>query len=135
MQLFLSSFIRFNLAPVKILVCNVSNIVKLSDDEGENMTEHIVGTHMDDLTQIYNGKVIIKSSVDVTNIFSSANGQDMFFAESVQADYQAINSPIAPQPGNPNTKIIVNGMPFDLNVNQQYWMKNVNQVRIAYSIQ
>lgn len=106
--------------------------MKLSDDEGEHMTEHIVGTHMDDLTQIYNGKLIIKGSVDVTNIYSSANNQNMFFAEGLVqgSDNQAIYGPNAPQ--NQNTKILVNGLPFDLNVKQQYWMKNVNQVQILF---
>lgn len=91
-------------------MCTVASQLKLSDDEGDSMTEHIVGTHMDDLTQIYNGKVRIKGSADVSNIFMS---QD-----------------------NPTVEnyVHVNGLKFELmNVSQEYWMKELYQVNYAYS--
>lgn len=93
------------IARVKVLVCNVNSQLKLSDDEGESMTEHIVGTHMDDLTQIYNGKVVIKGSADVGIIYTSQ-------------EYPITDS-----------QVHVNGVPMDfLNLGQKYWMKKINQV-------
>lgn len=96
-----------NVARITIPVCTVASQLKLSDDEGDSMTEHIVGTHMDDLTQIYNGKVRIKGSADVKNIFMSQ-------------DNPAIEN-----------HVHVNGVKFELmNVSQQYWMKQINQVNM-----
>ncbi|XP_055324263.1 uncharacterized protein LOC129578933 [Sitodiplosis mosellana] len=95
---------------IKVFVCNVNSQLKLSDDEGESMTEHIVGTHMDDLTQIYNGRVRIKGSANVNNIYISQDPSQ--FAEN----------PIGV------SQLRVNGIQFDLlNISQQYWMKTVNQ--------
>lgn len=121
---FCTIVICLNLARVRILHCIVENSLKLSDDEGENLTEHIVGTHMDDLTQIYNGKLIIKGPVDVKNICSQKNSEDMTFGRDFQTDGPAASVESAPQ----DTKWIVNGIQFDPNIGQKYWMKSVNQV-------
>lgn len=55
-------------------VCNVKNSLKLSDDEGENMTENIVGAH-EDLIQIYSGRISIKGSVSINNVSVSIDTQ------------------------------------------------------------
>lgn len=79
--------------------------MQLSDDEGENMTEHIVGTYIDDLTQIYNGRVLIKGSVDIFNIYTSNDKESS------------------------DTRILINGVHTDLlHINLEYWMKKLNQV-------
>lgn len=101
-------------ARVKVPVCNVKSELKLSDNEGESMTEHIVGTRMSDLTQIYNGKVRIKGSVNVQNIYAKRDPTQ--FAENPTGVCQ----------------VLVNGADFDLlNISQQYWMKSINQVLCA----
>lgn len=98
--------------------------MKLSDDEGETMTEHIVGTHMEDLTQIYNGHVTIRGSADTSNILT--NNREVSFITNSQMD--PINN------GNSHeniiqSQVIVNGIQFELmNVRQQYWMKKKHQV-------
>lgn len=101
-----------NTARVKISICNVEESLKLSDKEGNDMTEHIVGTHMDDLSQIYNGRVSIKGSAKMKNFLVSN-----LLPETINED-----------PQQPN-QIIINNMPFDLpNLHQQYWFKTTDQV-------
>lgn len=84
--------------------------MNLSDEEGNDMTEHIVGTHMEDLSQIYNGHVFIRGSANMKNIFMSSLLNP------------ATENEDAPQ-------IILNNIPFDLlNLQQQYWFKTNDQV-------
>lgn len=100
--------------------------MKLSDDERDNITEHVVGTHMDDLTQIYNRRTIIKGSVNILHALVS-NKQDSFFEDTVQ--FRPIVNEKESVEKVTGSQIVVNGMPFDLlDINQQYWMKNVDQV-------
>lgn len=109
-------FFKFNeilvliLAKVKVLVCNVQDRLQLSDDESEHITDHIVGTHIDDLVQIYNGQITVRGSVDMSNIFISSTEKEA-----------------------PTSQITINGRPFDLpNLNHLYWMKKVNQVGFIF---
>lgn len=91
--------------------------MKLSDEEGSDMTEYIVGTHMDDLSQIYNGRVSIKGSASIENVLVLKNEDNIF--------QQQINS----------SQIILNNMSFDLlNLQQQYWVKTTDQVQWIISI-
>lgn len=96
-------------------MCDVMESVKLSDKEGSNMTEYIVGTHMDDFIQIYNGRVSIKGVTNIENIFVSAPLQP-----SIDEDlYQSTLS-----------QILINSIPFDpINLNKQYWFKSIDQVQ------
>lgn len=98
------------LARVKISTCNVEGSLKLSDKEGNDMTEHIVGTHMDDLSQIYNGRISIKGSAKMNNILVPASNND--------DPQQSIQS-----------QIVINNTPLDLlHLQQQYWFKTTDQV-------
>lgn len=100
--------------------------MKLSDDEKENITEHVVGTNMDDLTQIYNGRAIIKGSVNINHVLIFHN-HDQFIDKPIQFDPD-VNQDVFTEEIVEN-KIIVNGMNFDLlNISQQFWMKNIDQV-------
>lgn len=106
-----------------MFVCNISNSLQLSDKEGEEMTQHIVGTRMGDLSQIYNGRIVIKGSLSLQNVIVT-NAYDNF-------------SPLAPIESDPSAvtppaKIIIDGNPFDLrSVSQRYWMKSLDQVTIV----
>lgn len=85
--------------------------MNLSDEEGNQMTEYIVGTHMDDLSQIYNGRVFIKGSANMKNIFVSS----LLTPDNMNEDAQ---------------QIIVNNIPFNLlDLQHQYWFKTTDQVR------
>lgn len=104
-------------ARVKISICNVEESLKLSDKEGNDMTEHIVGTQMDDLSQIYNGRVLIKGSAKMMNIL-------VFNRQETNNDdpQQLIQS-----------QIVINNIQFDLlNLHQQYWYKATDQVLNSY---
>lgn len=91
-------------ARVKIFVFNISDSLQLSDKEGEEMTQHIVGTRTEDLMQIYSGRIVIKGTLSLQNVqFSDA----------------AAN----------RSALVVDGTPFDLfSVHDQYWMKSIDQV-------
>lgn len=95
---------------MKVSICNVEDSLQLSDKEGNDMTEHIVGTHMDDLSQIYNGRISIKGSAKVKNMLVPApNNED---------PQQSIQS-----------QVIIANTPFDLlNLQHQYWSKTTDQV-------
>lgn len=117
---------------VKISDCKVKNAMKLSDNEGEDMTEHIVGTHMDDLTQIYNGHVVIKGTTNINNIFvfdtpknleSQGSRDDSLFNEALSTDQS--------EP----TGIIIDGINLVWrNINHLYWSKTLSQVRFMTPI-
>lgn len=100
---------------MEIPICNVENSLKLSDKEGNDMTEHIVGTNMDDLSQIYNGHISIRGSAKMKNILLSSISS-------------ALNNQDPQQPVQ--SQIIINNTPFDLlNLPQAYWFKTTDQVR------
>lgn len=84
------------------------------------MTQHIVGTRMEDLSQIYNGRIVIKGSLSLQNVqLPSADGNASPFA------------PIEVYPGitQPPAQILIDGAPFDLqSIPQRYWMKSLDQV-------
>lgn len=89
--------------------------MKLSDKEGNDMTEYIVGIHMDDLLQIYNGRVSIKGTANMKNILLSS----ILPVTNNEDSQQLVQS-----------QIVINNLPFDLfNVQQQYWLKNTDQVK------
>lgn len=54
---------------MKIAVCDVEESMRLSDNEGIKITESIVGSHLDDFIQIYNGRILIKGGLNIKNIF------------------------------------------------------------------
>lgn len=84
------------------------------------MTQHIVGTRMEDLSQIYNGKITIKGSLSLQNVeLYNVNDNGSPFA------------PILPDPttAEPAAQVVIDGTPFNLrSVPQQYWMKSLDQV-------
>ncbi|XP_031638196.1 uncharacterized protein LOC116350528 [Contarinia nasturtii] len=91
---------------VKVNECHIRDSLHLSDDESEHITDHIVGTHLDDLVQIYHGRVLVRGSVNTNNISVSNPDQE----ETIRS------------------QILINGILFDLpHLSHQYWMKTVNQ--------
>lgn len=103
-------------------VLNVSDHLSLSNDEGDDLTQHIIGTHLDDLSQIYNGHVTIRGSATFNNVLVSSTGDNLFA--------QPFHEAAAPAPNQLNEAVVqVNGRPFDIaKVPQQFWMKSVDQV-------
>lgn len=89
------------------------------------MTQHIVGTRMEDLSQIYNGRIVIKGSLSLQNL------------QLINADFNV--SPFAPIDSDPSVtvpsaQIVVDGTPFDLrSISQLYWMKSLDQVSSNHS--
>lgn len=71
------------------------------------MTEHIIGTHISDLIQIYNGRISIQGSVNFNTV-------------------SLISTSDANESKRP---IIINNLSFDLpHLKEQYWMKTLDQV-------
>lgn len=90
---------------MKIAKCYVSGNLTLSEDE--TMTaRHIVGTGLEDLSQVYNGKVVIKGSLKLNRVHLE----------------------------RPKTAIFSKLGLFDLNIADQYWMKSVDQVSFFLQI-
>lgn len=107
---------------MKIPVCNVMENLKLSDDEGDDMTEHIIGTHVSDLTQIYNGHISIQGSINMNNVFVSN--------ERVQN-----NSSVNKDGWLEWRPIVINGVPFNIDhLYDEYWMKSSDQVKHMWFI-
>lgn len=77
----------------------------------DHIVHHTVGTHIDDLSQIYNGRVSIKGSVKLKNI--------SFLPVMNNEDSQQMSQ----------SQIVINNTPFDLlSLHQQYWFKTIDQV-------
>lgn len=113
------------IARIKLFSCNVKDRMKLSDSEGESITtQYIVGTHMDDLMQIYNGRTIIRGSVNIVHLL---NTQEESLLKNNQDFY--VNEPASFGEKISSGKIIVNGNSFVLSdLTLRYWMKNIDQV-------
>lgn len=80
---------------------NVTSGLELS---GENVgaDNHVIGTRKEDLQQFYSGRVTIKGSLTVNNLRFSLQ----------------------------NPEIYANGLPFDTDVEQFYWVDNESQVNM-----
>lgn len=101
-------------------VCNISDSLQLSDKEGEEMTQHIVGTRMEDLSQIYNGRIIIRGSLSLQNV-------QLPNAEDNASPFAPIETD--PSLAEPPAQIYIDGTPFDLrSIPLRYWMKTLDQV-------
>lgn len=87
-------------APVKIFQAHIGNLTLANDENDEFITKHIVGTRVEDLSQVYNGKVIIKGSLKLSNVILE----------------------------NPKTSMFINEERFGLNIAEHFWMKSVDQV-------
>lgn len=102
----------FNLifsAPLLINSCVVRGNLTLSEKENPKISHHIVGTKLEDLSQIYNGKVYIKGSLKLKNIALTPSSDD--------------------DPGQILQNVYVGGTPFDINrLPELYWVKNIDQV-------
>lgn len=110
---------------IKIAVLNVRNRLQLADHEDGEMTEHIIGTHLRDLTQIYSQHVTIRGSLTLTNV-SVSSIHDNFFSPPIDFNVKDATNPV---PAKDEAVIIVGGVPFQLaSVSQDYWMKSVDQV-------
>ena len=84
------------------------NIVKdLTLSEDEPTARHIVGTHVDDLTQLYTGKVFIKGSLTLNNVFY---------------DWESV-------------KIISDSFLFDGRIPKNYWMKSFDQDFVDFTFE
>lgn len=106
---------------MKIEDLNIRNSLQLADSEGEDMTQHIIGTRIEDLTQIYNGKIRIRGSLSLKNVLS-----DVSLMEPIPFDDEINDEPkLNQRPVN----IFVNENFFDPSTfPQQFWMKSVDQV-------
>lgn len=103
----------FVTAPIRIGSCIVSGNLTLSEREDAKISRHIVGTRMDDLSQIYNGRVIIRGSLKMDNVVISS---------TVGSFDAAIEE-------NAFQNVFVNGHAFDVTkLHEKYWMKSVDQV-------
>lgn len=107
---------------VKISVCNITKSLQLSDKESDEMTQHIVGTRLEDFSQIYNGRIVIKGSLSLRNVQLSNVDDDSSPLAPIESD---------PSIAMPPAQILIDGIPFDLqSVSQNYWMKSLDQVRV-----
>lgn len=79
---------------------HIGDLTLANTDDDEMLTRHIVGTRVEDLSQVYNGKVVIKGSLKLHNVILD----------------------------NARTSIYVNDEQFRLNVADTFWMKTVDQV-------
>lgn len=99
--------------------------MQLADRENGDMTEHIIGTNLRDLTQIYNQHVTIKGSLTLINV-SVSSIHDNFFSPPLDFNVKEETKTV---PAKDEAVIIVGGVPFQLaNISQDYWMKSVDQV-------
>lgn len=97
----------------------------MADREDGELTEHIIGTHLRDLTQIYSQHVTIKGSLTLANV-SVSSVHDNFFSPPLDFNVKAETNTF---PAKDEAVITVGGVPFLLaNVSQDYWMKSVDQV-------
>lgn len=102
---------------MSIAKCKIDGHLRLSDHEGEKITQHIVGTRIEDLIQLYNGHVTIKGSLALHNVVVTNN------EPLCAVDHSENNGVIS--------NVIVDGAVFSLeSVSKEYWMKSVDQVSI-----
>lgn len=82
------------------------------------MTQNIVGTRVEDLSQIYNGRISIRGTLSLKNVVSDISlMQPMDETQVDESSQQA-------------TKITVSGQTFDLpSIRDSFWMKTIDQVR------
>lgn len=107
---------------------NVSEKLILSDDVDDDLTQHIIGTHMDDLTQIYSSHITIRGSATFNNALLSSTS-DNFFSQPIH------DSKNVSMLSN-NAIIQVDGIPFELlQVPHIFWMKSIDQVKAVYTLQ
>lgn len=112
-----SSFIH--LARIKIVICDVKEMMKLSDQEGDDMTEHVIGTLITDLSQIYNGRIIIQGSVNINNLFVITTTDSTILEEYTTSDEKSSRS-----------MINVNNISFNLLLlHKEFWVKTMEQVQ------
>lgn len=115
------------IARIKITELNVRDKLQLADAEGENMTEHIIGTQPKDLMQIYSGQVTITGSLTLSNVIVSSI-RDNFFSQPIHIDLNP-NDNTNFMPTTEEAVIVVSGTPFALEkVTQEFWMKSADQV-------
>lgn len=91
----------YRTAPVKIFQAHIGNLTLANKEDDDFVTRHVVGTRVEDLSQVYNGKVVIKGSLKFSNVILDS----------------------------PKTKLFVDETQFQLNVAEHFWMKTVDQVR------
>lgn len=74
------------------------NTLTLADGDESPAARHVVGTQLEDLSQVYSGKVTIRGSLRLENVFLE----------------------------HPNI-VSVGGQPLQMDVQSQYWMKSTDQ--------
>lgn len=82
---------------------HIGDLTLANTDDDEFLTKHIVGTRVEDLSQVYNGKVTIKGSLKLSNVILES----------------------------PKTNMFINDQRFGLNFADHYWMKSVDQVKLV----
>jgi hypothetical protein len=90
-------------APVEFQRLEVEKSLEIVEEEpSEHLARHIIGTRIEDLTQLYTGKVVIKGSLTLQHLHSS----------------EKVN----------RTRLVVDQRPFSMRIPEQFWMKSINQV-------
>lgn len=90
------------------------------------MTQHIVGTRLEDFSQIYNGRIVIKGSLSLQNVQLSNVDDHLSPLAPIESD---------PSMAMPPAQMLIDGTPFDVHsVPQKYWMKSLDQVRVITHI-
>ncbi len=87
---------------MKLLHAQIGNLTLANEDNDGYVRAHIVGTRVEDLSQIYNGKVIIKGSLKLTNVRME----------------------------DPKASMFINEQRFGLNIADHFWMKTIDQVNV-----
>lgn len=122
------NYLQIFLAPIRIGSCVVTGNLTLSEREDVKISRHIVGTKLDDLSQIYNGKVRIRGSLKVDHIVISQ--PNLNHGRTIYSNIQQnpLNTHNSMQNAVPN--VIIDGHLFDATtIQNEYWMKNIDQVK------
>lgn len=92
--------VNFIETPIKIFHFNILSNLTISDNANTDNLRNVIGTRYEDLSQIYTGRIIIDGSLFLSNLFVDET----------------------------KSQIMVQKNLFQPDVNNNYWIKNVNQV-------
>jgi hypothetical protein len=94
----------YTLAPVQFQRIEVEKSLEIEEEEHSDLlARHIIGTRIDDLSQLYTGKVIINGTLTLQNLQMAEN----------------------------KSRILVDNRQFDIGIADKYWMKSINQVSVT----
>lgn len=92
--------VNFIETPIKIFHLNILSNLTIADNANTDNLRNIIGTRFEDLSQIYTGRVIIDGSLFLNHLIVDGT----------------------------KAQILVQKKLFQPDVNNNYWIKNVNQV-------